>query len=417
MRIENDIKLDFKDVLIRPKRSTLKSRSQVTLARTFTFKHSPQTWTGVPIAIANMDTTGTFEIAAAASKHQLLTCMHKHYTLDQWTTFARESPDAIGYVAASCGSSVNDFNAVKDILAAIPEIKFICLDVANGYSEFFVDCVKRTREAFPNHIIIAGNVVTCEMTEELILSGADVVKVSARSGRAFKRRIQNTPIRPPCFMAPACSRRLPLWFAPPSLLFTPCLWPSFLTRACDPQVGIGPGSVCTTRKQTGVGYPQLSAVIECADAAHGLGGHVVSDGGCTCPGDFSKAFGAGGDFVMTGGMFAGHDESGGELVEKEDGSKCKLFYGMSSATAMEKHAGGVAEYRSSEGKTVSVPYRGPVSNTIMDILGGMRSSCTYVGASTLKEISKRTTFIRVTQQLNHVFGTADMRQPGMPAKK
>lgn len=248
---------------------------------------------------------------------------------------------------------------LQEILTQCPSIPFICLDVANGYSEFFIECVRKCRGLFPEHIIIAGNVVTCEMTEEvrkgwlvfqfihfythhantqphqLILSGADVIKV-----------------------------------------------------------GIGPGSVCTTRKQTGVGYPQLSAVIECADAAHGLGGHVVSDGGCTCPGDFSKALGAGGDFVMTGGMFAGHDESGGELVVHEDGTKVKLFYGMSSATAMEKHSGGVANYRSSEGKTVSVPYKGSVSNTILDILGGIRSSCTYVGASTIKELPKRTTFIR-----------------------
>ncbi|GMI03254.1 hypothetical protein TrLO_g3645 [Triparma laevis f. longispina] len=358
MRIENDIKLDFKDVLIRPKRSTLKSRSQVSVEREFNFKHSSKTWTGVPIMVANMDTTGTFEIAIAASAHKIITCIHKHYTLSEWASFAAANPDALNYVAASAGSSESDMVKLQEILILCPSIPFICLDVANGYSEFFIECVRKCRGLFPEHIIIAGNVVTCEMTEELILSGADVIKV-----------------------------------------------------------GIGPGSVCTTRKQTGVGYPQLSAVIECADAAHGLGGHVVSDGGCTCPGDFSKALGAGGDFVMTGGMFAGHDESGGELVVHEDGTKVKLFYGMSSATAMEKHSGGVANYRSSEGKTVSVPYKGSVSNTILDILGGIRSSCTYVGASTIKELPKRTTFIRVTQQLNNVWGTYDMRKPGLPAKK
>lgn len=306
--------------------------------------------------VANMDTTGTFSIAAAASKHKIITCIHKHYTIDEWKAFAASNPEALSYVAASAGSSEADMAKLKDILDSCPAVKMICLDVANGYSEFFIEAVRRARSMFPTHIIVAGNVVTCEMTEELILSGADVIKV-----------------------------------------------------------GIGPGSVCTTRKQTGVGYPQLSAVIECADAAHGLGGHVVSDGGCTCPGDFSKALGAGGDFVMTGGMFAGHDESGGELVVNEDGSKVKLFYGMSSATAMEKHSGGVANYRSSEGKTVSVPYKGTVDNTIMDILGGMRSSCTYVGAATVKELPKRTTFIRVTQQLNNVWGTHDMRKPGLPA--
>lgn len=182
------------------------------------------------------------------------------------------------------------------------------------------------------------------------------------------------------------------------------------------KIGIGPGSVCTTRKQTGVGYPQLSAVLECADAAHGLGGHVISDGGCTCPGDFSKAFGAGSDFIMAGGMFASHYESGGELIEIE-GKLYKQFYGMSSGVAMTKHSGGVAEYRSSEGKAVTLPYRGYIKDTIMDILGGIRSTCTYVGASSLKELPKRTTFIRVSQQLNEVFGSKDEGKatPAAPA--
>ena len=160
--------------------------------------------------------------------------------------------------------------------------------------------------------------------------------------------------------------------------------------------------MCTTRVKTGVGYPQLSAIIGCADAAHGLGGLIISDGGCSTPGDVAKAFGAGADFVMLGGMLAGHDESGGELIEKE-GKKYRLFYGMSSATAMKKHAGGVADYRASEGKTVQVPYRGPVENTVLDILGGIRSTCTYVGASKLKELSKRTTFIRVAEQENRIY--------------
>jgi len=236
-----------------------------------------------------------------------------------------------------------DMIKLKEILTAIPEVTFICVDVANGYSEAFVTCIRKVRQEFPTHTIIAGNVVTKEMTEELIFSGADIIKV-----------------------------------------------------------GIGPGSVCTTRKQTGVGYPQLSAVLECADAAHGLGGRIISDGGCTCPGDVAKAFGGGSDFVMLGGMLAGHEECAGETIEI-NGQYFKVFYGMSSDTAMKKHAGGVAEYRSSEGKTVKVPYRGPVDETIRDILGGIRSACTYVGASELREISKRTTFVRVTQQLNGVF--------------
>ncbi|XP_025121764.1 GMP reductase 1 isoform X4 [Bubalus bubalis] len=284
-RIDADLKLDFKDVLLRPKRSSLKSRAEVDLERTFTFRNSKQTYSGIPIIVANMDTVGTFEMAVVMSQHSMFTAIHKHYTLDDWKLFAVNHPE--------------------------------CLQ--------------------------AGNVVTGEMVEELILSGADIIKV-----------------------------------------------------------GVGPGSVCTTRTKTGVGYPQLSAVIECADSAHGLKGHIISDGGCTCPGDVAKAFGAGADFVMLGGMFSGHTECAGEVIER-NGQKLKLFYGMSSETAMKKHSGGVAEYRAPEGKTVEVPYKGDVENTILDILGGLRSTCTYVGAAKLKELSRRATFIRVTQQHNTVF--------------
>lgn len=352
MRIEEGVKLDFKDVLIRPKRSTLRSRAEVDVRRTHTFKHSRRAWTGVPIMVANMDTTGTFEMAVAVARHHFITCVHKHYSVEEWAEFARRHPEVVPTLAVSAGSSDEDFEKLKRIVAAVPELGMVCLDVANGYSEAFVESVRRVRAALPDRTIIAGNVVTGEMVEELILSGADVVKV-----------------------------------------------------------GIGPGSVCTTRLQTGVGYPQLSAVIECADAAHGLGGLIVADGGCSSPGDFAKAFGGGADFVMAGGMFAGHDESGGELVER-DGKLRKLFYGMSSATAMQKHVGGVAEYRSSEGKTVEVPYRGPVDGTCKELLGGIRSACTYVGASSLKELPKRTTFVRVTQQLNPVF--ASLRELDVP---
>jgi len=345
MHIENDIKLGFKDVLIRPKRSTLKSRSQVSVERTYTFRNSGQTWTGVPVIAANMDTVGTFEMAEKLATYKMLTAIHKHYTVEEWSAWLAKHDDSIyDHIMVSSGTSDADFERVKTIIAQNPKLRFLCIDVANGYSQHFVDFVRRAREDLPSIIIIAGNVVTGEMAEELLLSGADVVKV-----------------------------------------------------------GIGPGSVCTTRVKTGVGYPQLSAAIECADASHGLGGHIISDGGCTCAGDVSKAFGAGSDFVMLGGMLAGHDESGGEIVER-DGKTYKLFYGMSSSTAMNKHSGGVANYRASEGKTVEMPYKGPIDNTVQDILGGVRSTCTYVGASSLKELSKRTTFIRVQEQENNVYG-------------
>ncbi|WP_178985686.1 GMP reductase [Winogradskyella helgolandensis] len=344
MYIEHEIKLGFKDVMIRPKRSTLKSRSQVTLERNFTFLNSTATWTGIPIMAANMDTVGTFEMALVLSQQKLFTAIHKHYSTEQWNTFLNTAPkDIINYIAISSGTGTEDSEKLKAVFKSHPELKFICIDVANGYSEHFVEFLQHTRAEYPDKVIIAGNVVTGEMVEQLLLSGADIVKV-----------------------------------------------------------GIGPGSVCTTRVKTGVGYPQLSAIIECADAAHGLGGQIISDGGCSTPGDVAKAFGAGADFVMLGGMFSGHTESGGKLITR-NGEQYKQFYGMSSATAMDKYVGGVAEYRASEGKTVDVPYKGDVRNTLQDILGGLRSTCTYVGAARLKELTKRTTFIRVAEQENQVY--------------
>ena len=363
MLIDNEIKLDFKDVLIRPKRSNLNSRNEVNLNRVIKFKHSKNVWEGIPIMVANMDTVGTFEMAQECYKHKIFTCIHKYYTYEDWCNFsnkydydeidsnitshqytnADKNYNIFDYISVTSGISDSDLEKMYNIVDNLP-IKFISLDVANGYSEKFVEIIQRVRNKYPNKVIIAGTVVTREMTEELIIKGADIVRV-----------------------------------------------------------GIGGGSVCTTRKKTGVGYPQLSAVIECMDAAHGLNAHIISDGGCTCPGDFSKALGAGADFVMSGGMFSGHDESAGNLIEK-NGEKFKEFYGMSSSTAMNKHSGGVANYRTSEGKLVLVKYKGKVENTIKDILGGIRSTCTYVGAPELKNLSKCTTFIRVTQQLNEIYG-------------
>lgn len=344
MHLDNEIKLDFKDVLIRPKRSTLTSRSQVDITREIRFRWSSELFHAVPVIAANMDTTGTFEMARALGAHQMMTALHKHYDAEQYVEFFRQlerKSDAF-YSLGIGDAEWEQFQRVMEL--AGDAIRYVCIDVANGYTEAFVSFVKKMREHYPDIVIMAGNVVTGDMTEELVLAGADIVKV-----------------------------------------------------------GIGPGSVCTTRKMTGVGYPQLSAIIECADAAHGLGGRICADGGCTRPGDVAKAFGGGADFVMLGGMFAGHNESGGEVVEK-DGKKMRAFYGMSSKAAMDKYAGGVAKYRAAEGKIVYIEDRGPVEQTCQDILGGVRSACTYVGARKLKELTMRTTFVRVTQQLNEIFG-------------
>jgi len=342
MKIEQDIKLDFSDVLIRPKRSTLESRNDVNLEREFKFPHSKQVLTCVPIIASNMDTVGNIDMYNKLKEFNMLTCFHKFLNVND---YPKNDEEVSNYIV-SVGIRDEDYNKLSFIYHKSPSsCNIVCVDIANGYIKKLVDFCLRVRELIPNCILIAGNVVSREMTEELILNGkVDIVKV-----------------------------------------------------------GIGSGSVCTTRLQTGVGMPQFSAIIECADAAHGCNGHIISDGGITCPGDASKAFGAGADFVMLGSILAGHEESGGELVE-ENGEKYKVFYGMSSDTAMNKHYGGVDTHRSSEGKTVKIKYKGPVENTIMDLLGGIRSTCTYVNAKNLKDLSKCCTFIRVNNQINKIYG-------------
>ena len=343
MRIEEEIKLDYSDVLFRPKRSTLKSRKDVDLNRKYHFKYSKLSWKGTPIIASNMDGVGEIGIAKKLTSYKVMTALTKQHSINQISEIYKNS-DFHTTVALSCGTSDDSYKRLNKILQKFPKFEFICIDVANGYSENFSHFVSSVRKKYPKKTIIAGNVVTADMTQELILSGADIVKV-----------------------------------------------------------GIGPGSVCTTRIQTGVGYPQLSAVMECADAAHGLGAHIIADGGCTCPGDVAKGFGAGADFVMLGGMLAGHKEGGGEVIER-NGKKFIEFYGSSSEEANEKHYGGLANYRSSEGKKVVIPLKGSIDKTIRDILGGIRSSCTYVGAPSLKQLSKCTTFVRVNNQYNDTFG-------------
>ena len=329
MRIIDDTKLDFSDVLISPKRSQLTSRKEAELSRHFTFKHSNHTWTGIPIIASNMDHTGTIAMAHVLMEFPMLTALCKFVESTEWGW----NKNIIRTVGLDQNLDEQPYDS--------DEAPWICLDVANGYTERFTDYVAllRKHEATKKKIIIAGNVCTPEATEQILLAGADVVKI-----------------------------------------------------------GIGPGSVCTTRKMTGIGYPQLSAIIECADAAHGLGGHIVADGGCTVVGDIAKAFGAGADFVMLGGMLAGHKECEGEIE-----NDVMEFYGMSSEEAQLKYYGEKKTHRASEGKKVQIPYRGNVVDTIEEILGGLRSSCTYAGARTLKALPKCTTFVKVNRQLNEVY--------------
>ena len=347
MRIDTRTKLDFSDVLIRPKRSTLNTRKEVNLERSFKFLHSGKIWTGIPIIAANMDTTGTFEMVRALSKHKMITTLHKFYSIEELENFFNDfdNPD---YVAYTLGIKDEEFDKLKIILNKNlgNKFNFICLDVPNAYLERYVRKLNELRKICPDHTIIAGNVVTNEMVEELLLQGADIVKI-----------------------------------------------------------GIGSGSSCLTRRQTGIGYPQLSAIIECSDAAHGISnintgvGLIISDGGAVHPSCIAKAFCGGADFVMLGSLFAGYDQSGGEVFEK-NGKAYKKFYGMASSTAMHKYYGGISDYRSSEGRTLEIPYKGDINNFILELFGSLRSTATYIGARKLKEFPRRCTFIMVNKQAN-----------------
>jgi GMP reductase len=345
MRILDDVKLDYQDVLLRPKRSTLTSRKDVLLERTFSFYHSPKEWTGIPIMTANMATCGTFEMARIFAEYRMITTFHKYYSLDQYEEFFKtfRNPDYICYTLGIRDRDMEQLVQMKE-RELLEQFSFICLDVPNGYLQVFLEKIKLVRHLCPEQIIIAGNVVTNEMTEEIILAGADIVKV-----------------------------------------------------------GIGPGSVCTTRKMTGVGYPQLSAVIECADAAHGMAndrgvGRIIADGGQQYTSDIVKAFCGGADFNMCGSLFSGFEQSGGETVER-DGKKFKEYFGSSSNKAMNDFYGQKEGHRASEGRYALIPHKGDVRDFIQDMLGSLRSAGTYIGARQLKEFPKRATFFKVNRQL------------------
>ena len=359
MRIEEDIKLDYSDVLLKPKRSTLESRKEVDLERTFTFYNSPKIWTGVPIFTANMVTCGTFEMARFLAPYKIITTFHKYYTVEQYREFFKEF-DNHDYIAYTLGIRDEDIEELQEMInqQLIDNFSFICIDVPNGYIQKFLRIISHIRELCPDHIIIAGNVVSNELSEEIILAGADIVKV-----------------------------------------------------------GIGPGSACTTRRMTGVGYPQLSAVIECSDAAHGLCkyksedenktqkkgvGLIIADGGLVHPSCAAKAFCGGADFIMSGTFFSGYEQSGGETIEK-DGKKFKEYFGSSSNKAMKEFYGKKESHRASEGRYTLIPHKGDLEDFLQDLFGSLRSTGTYIGAKELKEFSKRATFIKVNRQLNEVY--------------
>jgi GMP reductase len=340
MKIEHDMKLDFNNVLIRPKRSNILSRNDVDLEREFIFPNSTKKWKGVPIIAANMDTIGTFEVYQVLSQHKIITCFHKFYRIEHFKHYLENNVLDKNYYMISTGINDDDFVRLQEIVDYL-DCDFICIDIANGYLETLITFCQKVRNRYPDKILVAGNVVSREMVEELIINGkVDIVKC-----------------------------------------------------------GIGGGSACITRMKTGVGMPQLSCIIECSDAAHGVNGFIIGDGGITNPADMCKAFGGGADFVMCGGIFSGHDENPGDVIE-ENGQMYKLFYGMSSELAMNKYYGKMEKYRSSEGRVIKVKYRGKLADTILDYLGGLRSCCTYINAKNIKNIPKCTTFLLVSQQLN-----------------
>lgn len=335
----SDAKLDYNDVLIVPTTSSVKTRKEVSLEVSTLFKCG-SSWTGVPIIAANMSTVGTHQMAVALSEYKILTCLKKGG--DYYSNFATAYPDKEKYVSLTLGLDADSKLFVDS--ANIKDPTFICIDVANGYMTEFHNFIKKVRDKWPKSILIAGNIVTPEGVVALSDAGVDLVKV-----------------------------------------------------------GIGSGSMCLTRRVAGVGYPQLSAVLECVETAEASGIGIVADGGIIYPGDFAKAFAAGSAFVMAGGVFAGHDECGGEIKHGEHGELRMLHYGMSSKTANEKYNGGLSDYRASEGRTVEVPYRGPVRHTVQEIFGGLRSACSYVGAFDLPQLYQRANFVRVNRTINTVF--------------
>ena len=348
MRINYEPKLNFEDVLLQPKRSTLSSRKDVDMTRKFTFRNSGKVMNFLPIFASNMDGVGTFSMAKVLQEHKMMTVITKTTTLDQWKQAVGDGV-RLQSLAVCTGTNkvfdddAEDYRNMQEVLKSFPDVKMITIDVANAYHQNMVEFVARVRDEYPEKVIVAGNVVTPEMTEELIINGADVVKI-----------------------------------------------------------GIGPGSVCTTRTMTGVGVPQFSAILDCADAANGVDGHIMADGGCVYPGDIAKAFGGGAHMVMIGGMLAGHDESEQQVVDGK-----VEFYGMSSDRAREKHGKRKDGYRGNEGRLISLPYRGPVQNTIEDILGGVRSACTYIGARRLKDMPKCASFVTTNNVINRVYEKYD----------
>jgi GMP reductase len=345
MIVEDKKYYDFSDVLIKPRMTTMTSRSEASIEREFYFKNSGQTIVSSPIIISNMDIVGNFTMAKAVDHHKIMTCFHKFYTLVNYDLeLNQDETKSFNFVTIGIGEiSFNHILNMKNLGFFAKNKLGICVDVANGYMTSLWPYLEKLRKMLPNTVIMAGNICTPEPIQAFANVGVDVIKA-----------------------------------------------------------GVGSGAQCLTRTVAGVGVPQFTAVMDCVEAADKLGILVCSDGGINDYADFGKALGAGADFVMSGSMFAGHHESGGDVITL-GGKQYKEMYGMSSRTAQNKYYGGMAKYRASEGRTSLIPLKGPVEDTIQNIFGGIRSAMSYTNSRTLEEFPSNVTFIPVNDTINRKY--------------
>ena len=371
-QILSETYLDYSDILIKPKMgNNLSSRKDVNLTREYVFKRG-QIRKGLGIFNANMATVGNFETAKKLLKAGMFATLHKFYTAEEMIDFMRqcqnEKTDYSNlFISIGIKNGIRELDKLKEIEDGAMWFKpNICIDAPNFYINKAFEVLKHCRELFPESVIMCGNIASSDICHKL-LDYADILKV-----------------------------------------------------------GIGPGSVCRTRSVTGCGVPMVSCILDCADVVHSVGGMICADGGIVEVGDICKAFALNADFVMSGGMFAGTDEAEGEVIEKcyktneyaidmIDGSKpipdqplydikkYKLYYGMSSTLANNKFAGGMSNYKASEGREAFIPYTGSLDKILQDIKGGIASACTYIGAANVKDMSKCATLIKVNHTINKIF--------------
>ena len=332
--LTQDKKLEFSEVLIKPRPSELASRSDVNLKVAYICKHSKRQIRGCPVIVSNLDSTGTIEMARITNNYGMFVCLHKYIEMEDLTKWFVDIASQRSFV--TIGTSTGEIDKIKHLSEYVDNFKpsyfdKICIDAPNGYTYEFLDMIKYVRTLFPHKIIMAGNVCDPIGVENIIKAGADIAKC-----------------------------------------------------------GIASGGLCTTKYKTGIGYPQFSVALECGQAAQELNALCCSDGGVQHTADICKALGAGSHFVMAGSLFTGYDECNAEVVDGK-----QKVYGMSSKEANDKYNGGLREYRAAEGMVKYVEQKGSVLKLVGDICGGLASCCTYTNTKNLENLHKNCTFIRV----------------------